>query len=626
MEIHPSIMTDHNSSINSNSRVGVTTTAAAVSKGITAINNQLSNNTNQLAALYLQNYRQHYLPYHHHYHQEDQDTSNEYILTINDLSAEVLINIFKYLSPFDLRIIAPVCKYWSFLSEENCLWQEKCISQWSWMFDVLNEKVKYKANSSWKEFYKFWAVEYLKHSEWYQYSLSRDQANSALKYLGKGTYLVRSSGSKPNSLVISYNVHSKDPHHLLISNLGSYIGVFLNDEIGTIYPTLASLIKDKKRFLKRPMKQSKLFESKSTTKRNYILKMISDPKSRNGKSLNQLKLLHIACKWCFKDLVQNLLSIAGVDINFRESKKGKTPLHFAVGFVHGEPSSNQRTEIVQYLLMSGSDDQKGDCNVLDFKGRSPLHIAVKQHQPDSPDLVEILLSCGADPSIYNHKGLYPLHISVKENNLRTVKSLLKHERVDVNCKIESTKYSKLDNSFLDTPLHISSQNSFHPIIKLLLQCKDININERDYMNRTCLHRAVLNTQDWLSITRFGKPLRSYFAHQTLELLLKSNADPSLLDNENKTALHISASKGHRKSTFILVRMIKGLKLSDLDIFKKEDLLDSIEIGKHSKDVEKIINDLKYSMFCGFDQTELESVQKTINDHYKNISDIIHQHL
>jgi len=595
---------------NSNSRERIATT-----------NNQLSSNTNKLAALYLQNYKQHHQPYQQQ--QQQQNYSNDYKLTINDLSAEVLINIFKYLSPFDLRIIAPVCKYWSYLSEENYLWQDKCQSQWSWMFNVLNEKEHYRPDSSWKEFYKFWAVEYLKHSEWYQYSLSRDESNHALKYLGKGTYLVRSSGSKPNSLVISYNVHSKDPQHLLINNLGTYIGVFLNDEIGIIYPTLASLIKDKQRFLKRPMKQSKLFESKCTTKRNYIQTMINDPKSRNGKSLNQLKLLHIACKWCFKDLVQSLVSIQGVDVNHRESKKGKTPLHFAVGFVHGEPSSNQRFEIVKYLL---TECATCDCNVLDFKGRSPLHIAVKQHQPDSPDLVEILLGCGADPGIFNHRGLYPLHIAVKENNLRIVKVLLKHEKVDVNCKIELTKHSKIDNSFLDTPLHISSEHSFHPIIKLLLQCKDININERDYMNRTCLHRAVLNTQDWLSITRFGKPLRSYFAHQTLELLLKSNADPSLLDNDKNTALHISASKGHRKSTFILVRMIKGLKLSDMDIFKKEDLLESIEIGKNSEDVEKIINDLKYSMFCGFNQTELESVKKTITDHYKNISDIIYQHL
>ncbi|EGC34253.1 hypothetical protein DICPUDRAFT_153549 [Dictyostelium purpureum] len=588
--------------------------------------------------------------------------------SICDLPDEIIIYIFKYLSPFDLRICCLVSTYWSHISSLNTLWYDKCLSQWYWLFNIGEEKNKRLPNSTWKEFYKYWAKEYLNHTEWWQESFTREDAERALSTQGKGTFLIRTSTSKKNCLVISYNAHAQHPTHMLLSYLGIYTGVSLYDEIGRIYPTLASLVRGKKSWLKRPFQSCGVYASKSKSKLQFIERMLNDPKERDGKTIDQLSLLHIACKWSFKQLVVALLE-KGANINHKCDCKGKPPLFFAIEFVHGQPSNSVRLEILRILLKN----ENINVNQLDNKGRSILHVATKQHQQDSPEMLKLLLNYGADPLISSPSGLYPLHVAVKENNIKMLKILLNLEKdsvktlpttittttsiidvkldnqdinqnnnqtniintncttnsnslkkINVNCKIELTPISKLNDDYGSTPLHIASSKNYFSIIKLLLEHPEIQVDCLDNKNRTPLHRAVLNTQDWVNMARFGKPLQHHFSHQIIEILLKNKADPNLMDCENKTPLHIAVEKGHRKSAHGIATSVRDLFTHEKvqSIYSKESLLQSLNAGRESKDIQKIVADVNYSIMCGYNEDFNEPLDKTIIDHYNNINDIL----
>ncbi|KAM9972955.1 hypothetical protein ACTFIR_012326 [Dictyostelium discoideum] len=632
---------------------------------------------------------------------------------INDFPEEILIHILKWLSPFDLRICSLVSNYWSIISSQNPIWYEKCYSQWHWCCNINQEKLNRLGDQvSWKEFYKFWAKEYLKYAEWWQESFSREDANQVLSTMGKGTFLIRASTSKKNCLVISYNVHAQTPNHMLLSYLGLYTGVSLYDEIGRVYPTLASLIRGKKSWLKRPF-QSFSYLNKSNLKLKYINDKINEivqqqqlqqPQNQqkqqqqqheqqlqhlqqqqqrySSKEIDKLSLLHIACKWSFKSIVIKLLTM-GADVNHKSTKSkklnsngtkkdGKPPLFFAIGFVHGQPQSNNRLEIVKLLL----EHPKLDINQLDSKGRSICHIACKQHQQDSLEILKLLLKYGANPHLHAPNGYYPLHLATKENNLKIVKLLLsittttiynytksnelegdnnnnneefekiriiENEReiigeekeentshikinykVDINCKIESTPISRINNDYGATPLHIAASKNFIPIIKLLLEHPNIDIDFRDNSNKTALHLCVSNPQDWVNIARFGKPLQHHFSHQTIELLIKNKSNLNLLDDQAKTPLHLAIEKGHRKSTYIIATTLRDSYSKQFiqSIYSKQSLYQSLKNGSESKDIQKIVADVNYSMMCGYNEDFIEPLDKTIIDHYNNISDIL----
>ncbi|GAM17221.1 hypothetical protein SAMD00019534_003960 [Acytostelium subglobosum LB1] len=560
-------------------------------------------------------------------------------LEIDDLALELIIYIFQFLSPFDIRHAATVCKFWSVLCSSDAIWEDQCIQQWSWICQDIQTRKKHTHNNSpWKEFYRFFDTEYLKWVGWYQYSMTRESANNVLQKMSKGTFLIRKS-SKPNNLVISYNVHTRQPQHLLVYNLGPHTGVFLNDDIGTIFPTLSTLVREKQKFLKRPYIDGNRYATKQQAKRDYIVAMMNDPKMREGKSLNDLCLLHKATKWCFLDLVEQLVHHKlGIDINHVNPKNGRTPLHNALSFIHGEPLSDVRFQIVSYLLSNGVGSA---VNIVDNRGRTALHIAVKQHQSDFVRIVELLLEHGANINMWQSNGLHPLHIATKENNLAMVKALLKNKNVDVNCRISETPCSvnNLKDHIGDTPLHMAAHGCMYPLVKEMLECKNIEVNILDNSVMTPLHRAVLMNQDWLGMTRFGKPSRHYYSHQVVELLFDHGADPDVVSKGNNTPLHISIAKGHRQSTLLLMKKIIARQQATTTAGTGEEyqkkmsvhyniprLMKSIEIGSTCADIMKARDDLGYAIMCGFKEIAMSDLNKTITNHFESIRNSVIKHM
>ena len=85
--------------------------------------------------------------------------------------------------------------------------------------------------------------------------------------------------------------------------------------------------------LRKPALKAQSVMSKADKKRTYITNMLADPRARDGKTINELGLLHLACKYGLSDVVEAILNAhkAGkleVSLTYAWSEKLRTPMHF----------------------------------------------------------------------------------------------------------------------------------------------------------------------------------------------------------------------------------------------------------------------------------------------------------
>jgi ankyrin repeat protein len=105
-------------------------------------------------------------------------------------------------------------------------------------------------------------------------------------------------------------------------------------------------------------------------------------------------------------------------------ENGANALHLAA-------ADEETTDLIDVILETG----KFDINGVDSDGRTPLHYAIER-----PDPVTInarrLIKMGADPGIADKNGVTPLHMAARNENAESmdlIEILLNTEAVDVNC-------------------------------------------------------------------------------------------------------------------------------------------------------------------------------------------------
>ena len=130
-----------------------------------------------------------------------------------------------------------------------------------------------------------------------------------------------------------------------------------------------------------------------------------------------------------------------------KNRLGLTPFHFACRGGHLE---------IAEKLYDHSDNPEALVREKDKEGETALHLAC---QKDQPNVVEFLLSKGANVFAHKNDGMTPVHIASKHGCIGVMNSLLKHDdTIDVNAI----------DGYKQTPLHFAAEYGKVEMIQLLL--------------------------------------------------------------------------------------------------------------------------------------------------------------
>ncbi|WP_255563518.1 ankyrin repeat domain-containing protein [Wolbachia endosymbiont of Bemisia tabaci] len=219
-------------------------------------------------------------------------------------------------------------------------------------------------------------------------------------------------------------------------------------------------------------------------------------------------------------------------VNVHARNKNFTPLHIAaqIGCY----------EIVESLLSNGAE-----INVAMIGGYSPLHLAAENGHYDVVKL--LLLDNETDVATIN--GRSPLHSAAQNGHYNVVELLLEHGAIVGNDDKEGC-----------TPLHLAAESGHYDVVKLLLDNKaDVNVaaTEGYFPLHSATQNGHYNVVELLldnkadvnvAIIDGSSPL--YLAaegghYNVVELLLKYKADVKTTNNNNGcTALHVAAEHGN----------------------------------------------------------------------------------
>lgn len=252
----------------------------------------------------------------------------------------------------------------------------------------------------------------------------------------------------------------------------------------------------------------------------------------------ELSPLHEAAKNGSVDELNCLLSEPQVSID-SQNKSGKTALIFAAGRGH--------VEVVNMLISAGAD-----VNIRDNKGNTALHRAVMKHHWDVAHI--LLMHPSIDVDQQNCRGLTPLHFAAMYRGRgHEIMQLLIDHGADV---------AKVDRDG-QLPLHCAVRTQPNPETVQLLLGRKIAVNKKDkgLLNTlSCAASSVGRSVSRLCFSGFGKDgsarlNRAETARIALEDVssdIKINEfciDPR--DCKGQTPLHIAA-KGYNGAVISLL--------------------------------------------------------------------------
>ncbi|XP_047994510.1 transient receptor potential channel pyrexia [Leguminivora glycinivorella] len=137
----------------------------------------------------------------------------------------------------------------------------------------------------------------------------------------------------------------------------------------------------------------------------------ADPKVRTRVGDRESTALHLAADGGFVECVDLLLS-KGADASLK-NHRGFTALHLA--------ARAASLECVESLLRQG----KADPNANDFDNRTPLHAAIGKCD-SACDIIETLISWGANVNKKDEYGFTPLHLAALDGLSACVETLIYH--------------------------------------------------------------------------------------------------------------------------------------------------------------------------------------------------------
>ncbi|CAB0043986.1 unnamed protein product [Trichogramma brassicae] len=292
--------------------------------------------------------------------------------------------------------------------------------------------------------------------------------------------------------------------------------------------------------------------------------------------------LHVACFYGYDDIIEKFLE-AGQDPNYLWSSTGDSPMNLALESKHlnaaclllkhgADPNlaCNGFTPMHWIMLLRTSfevssmlesffeicDDLKKSVQVdaQDDWGQTPLFLALARHH--GSDVIELLLRRGANPHSTNKNGLWPIDmLCTKRSDDELVQMF----------QIMDEKYQlgQIDaqDKCVNTPLHVAVTKGLTKLVEFLLR-KGANPNSPNAEGSTALHltcsrlcqadeggaaellkicddiqRTVhIDAQNHAGDTPLHLALNNGLM-DTVELLMKRGANPTLANEDGSTPLH-----------------------------------------------------------------------------------------
>lgn len=267
--------------------------------------------------------------------------------------------------------------------------------------------------------------------------------------------------------------------------------------------------------------------------------------------------IHILSMFHNFEILRELITKTDVNVNTK-STDDLTPLILAAGHEAEDSKNNaqeklyetRRDEIIQILLSHGAD-----VNLCTKNGVSPLQIA---SQKGYDKTVELLLHKGADINKCNKNEVSSLYLACQDGHENTVEILLKRQ----------AKINKCDRDGI-SPIYVACKNGHNKTVKILLECKaDINLCDKsgnsplniacknghyDTVEMLLLNKRVdikkCNDKGISSLHRACQ--NGYF--KIVELLLKKGANIDECNENGLSPLHIASQNGHNEIVKLLLK-------------------------------------------------------------------------
>ena len=174
--------------------------------------------------------------------------------------------------------------------------------------------------------------------------------------------------------------------------------------------------------------------------------------------------LLIAAKYGHHEVVELLLKVDSIQVNFARKGTGCTALYMA--------AQNGNLKVVEQLLKRRDIDVNKTRKTVNktADGSSPLIVAAGRGHEHIVDL--FLKRSDVDVNLGSCEiGVTPLLAASYEGHDRIVASLLKRDDIEVNKSCRVAGY---------TPLYVATRKGHVSVVKLLLKHKDIQVSKTDH--------------------------------------------------------------------------------------------------------------------------------------------------
>jgi len=196
----------------------------------------------------------------------------------------------------------------------------------------------------------------------------------------------------------------------------------------------------------------------------------------------------------------------------------KNDLEMVKKALNGEPVANV-TQITRVMPFSGKPNVNGKKLI---GGNTPLMVAIQKYS--NLEIVELLITNGADVNLTNSHGDTALHLALLHENIIKKRFIYDNQFNTFKLLIDKGADVNIQNKDGNTPLHLAL-NDFEKnleIVKLLID-KGANVNIKG--KKSPLHLALTNIIYANGIDENGNAKKDmYNKFDIIELLIENDAD------------------------------------------------------------------------------------------------------